>query len=312
MPSGGAHLAAAIDVGSNSVLLLTIAVSAGGRASAIDEAVATTRLGAGLLAGGPLDPAAVRRTRDAVVAFTARARALGATNVWAFATGAARRAADGAAFAAETAAAAGVPVEILSGAREAALAHAAIVHGLGLDTAPVLAIDTGGATTELTLARGATVEAAVSLPLGALALTETRGGDLAGMRADVAAVLATTDVPARARAAGATAIASGGTVTALVALALGLRRYEPRHVHGTWLAVERLGALAAAGAGADPGVLDPDRAVLLPAGACIVEGVSAAAGARELRVSDHGVRHAYLRERLAAVGVPSSMEALWD
>jgi len=33
---------------------------------------------------------------------------------------------------------------------------------------------------------------------------------------------------------------------------------------------------------------------------------------RELRVSDHGVRHAYLRERLAAVGVPSSMEALWD
>jgi exopolyphosphatase / guanosine-5'-triphosphate,3'-diphosphate pyrophosphatase len=312
MAPGGARVAAAIDVGSNSVLLLTIAVASDGRARAIDEAVATTRLGAGLRAGGTLDVAAVGRTRAAVVDFAARARSRGATDVWAFATGAARRAADGAAFAAETGAAAGVPVEILSGGREARLAHAAIVHGLGLDDAPMLAIDTGGATTELTLARGATIDAAVSLSLGALALTEAHGGDVAAVRVDVAAALATIDVPARARAAGATAIASGGTVTALAALALGLARYEPRRVHGARLAAARLGALAAEGARADPAVLDPDRAMLLPAGACIVEGVLRAAGATEVRVSDHGVRHAYLRERLAADGPAPSMEALWD
>jgi exopolyphosphatase / guanosine-5'-triphosphate,3'-diphosphate pyrophosphatase len=311
MAPGGARVAAAIDVGSNSVLLLTIAVGADGRARAVDEAVATTRLGAGLRAGGTLDAAAVGRTQAAVADFAARARSRGAADVWAFATGAARRAADGAAFAAATAAVAGVPVEILSGAREARLAHAAIAHGLGLDDAPLLAIDTGGATTELTLARGATIDAAVSLPLGALAMTEAHGGDVAAVRAGVRAALATVDVPARARAAGATAIASGGTVTALAALALGLARYEPRRVHGTRLVVGGLASLAAAGARADPVVLDPDRAVLLPAGACIVEGVLTAAGASEVRVSDHGVRHAYLRERLAEDGPAPSMEALW-
>jgi exopolyphosphatase/guanosine-5'-triphosphate,3'-diphosphate pyrophosphatase len=310
-PRGG-RVAAAIDVGSNSVLLLTIVLTSDGSARAIDEAVATTRLGAGLRAGGTLDVAAVGRTRDAVVAFAARARARGATDVWAFATGAARRAADGAAFANDTAAAAGVPVEILSGAREARLAHAAIVHGLGLDDAPVLAIDAGGATTELTVARGAVIEAAVSLPLGALALTEAHGGDLAAVRAAVGATLATTDVPARARDAGTAAIASGGTVTALAALALGLARYEPRRVHGARLAAGRLGPLAAGAAHVAPAVLDPDRAVLLPAGACIVEAVLTAAGASEMRVSDHGVRHAYLRERLTVDGTAPSMEALWD
>jgi exopolyphosphatase/guanosine-5'-triphosphate,3'-diphosphate pyrophosphatase len=307
----GARVAAAIDVGSNSVLLLTVAVTSDGRARAIDEAVATTRLGTGLQTGGALDRTAVRRTRDTVVAFAARARTRGATEVWAFATGAARRAADGAAFAADTSVAAAVPVEILTGAREAALAHDAIVHGLGLGDAPLLAIDTGGATTELTLARGPAIEAAVSLPLGALASTEAHGADLVAIRSEVAAALATTDVPARARAAGATAVASGGTVTALAALMLGLARYEPRRVHGVRVAAARLGALAAGAADIDPAVLDPDRAVLLPAGACIVEGVLTAAGAGEVRVSDHGVRHAYLRERLAAAGVHASMESLW-
>jgi exopolyphosphatase/guanosine-5'-triphosphate,3'-diphosphate pyrophosphatase len=312
MTTGGARIAAAIDVGSNSVLLLTVAIDTDGRTRAIDEAVATTRLGTGLRDGGTLDPSAANRTREALVGFAGRARDGGATDVWAFATGAARRAADGAAFAAAAGAASGVPVEILSGEREATLAHDAIVHGLALDDAPALVIDTGGATTELTLARGAAIEAAVSLPLGALALTETRGRDVVGMRTDVAAALATTDVPSRARAAGATAIASGGTVTALAALALGLPRYEPRRVHGTGLARSRLASLAADSLRTDPAVLDPDRAVLLPAGACIVEGVLAAAGADEVRVSDHGVRHAYLRERLAALGVRASMESLWD
>jgi hypothetical protein len=40
--------------------------------------------------------------------------------------------------------------------------------------------------------------------------------------------------------------------------------------------------------------------------------VLTSAGASEMRVSDHGVRHAYLRERLAAAGVRASMESLWD
>lgn len=308
MSARGGRVAAAIDVGSNSVLLLTVALETDGHVRAIDEQVATTRLGTGLAAGGPLDVEAAARTRATVVDFAGRARACGAAPIWAFATGAARRAADGAGFADELAAAAGVPVEILSGAREAALAYAAAVHGLALDDADVLAIDVGGATTELTLGRGAAIAASTSLPIGALALTEEAGGDPPRLRRRVAEALAATDVPARARAAGAVAVASGGTATSLAAIALGLRRYEPWRVHGATLAADRLDTL---GSPADASAIDPGRAAILPAGASIVAAVLAAAGVASVRVSDHGVRHAYLRERLAALGISVSMGALW-
>src|SRR6185503_13962778 len=266
----GARIAAAIDVGSNSVLLLTVAVASDGLARALDEAVATTRLGAGLRAGGTLDRDAARRTRDRVVAMAVRARDRGATDVWAFATGAVRRAVDGTAFGRDVADAAGVPLEVLSGGREAALAYDAAVHGLALGDATVLTIDVGGATTELTLGRGAMVEASVSLGVGALALAEACGNDLARARARVADALAPTDLPARARAVGAPVIASGGTPTALAALALGLTRYEPRRVHGSQLDRDRLAALAEVGFRGGGGALDPDRAALLPAGAGVL------------------------------------------
>jgi exopolyphosphatase/guanosine-5'-triphosphate,3'-diphosphate pyrophosphatase len=306
--AGGERIAAAIDVGSNSVLLLVVAVAGNGAARAVDEALVTTRLGTGLEPGRPLDRDGAARTASAVVDLAARARLHGAADVWAFATGAARRAGDGTAFVARLAREAGIATEILSGAREARLAHAAAVHGLGLDDAALLVVDVGGATTELTLGRGTAIQGSVSLPVGALTLTETCAGDGARIRARVVEALAGTDLPARARADGASAVASGGTATSLAALALGLARYEPRRVHGAILTAE---AVARTRAGAGDGPIDPGRAAILPAGACILGCVMDAAGAEHVRVSDHGVRHAYLRERLAACGVETSMRALW-
>src|SRR6266850_2517336 len=108
-------IAAVIDIGSNSVLLLTVALDADGRARGIDQALATTRLAAGLRRGGTLDAAARARTREAVSSFVDSARAAGARRTWAFATGAMRDAGDGRDFAAELHAATGVPVEGPSG-----------------------------------------------------------------------------------------------------------------------------------------------------------------------------------------------------
>ena len=154
-----AAVAAVIDIGSNSVLLLTVAVDRG-RARMLDQALAVTRLGTGLRPGGRLDADALAQTRDAVVAFAARARARGAPRVWAFATAALREAADGSAAADAIAAAAGVPVEVLSGEREAALAYAAVAA----EETPLLVADVGGRTTELTLGVGERVLGAASLP----------------------------------------------------------------------------------------------------------------------------------------------------
>src|SRR5206468_10745024 len=84
-----------------------------------------------------------------------------------------REAADGAAFLAEVAAASGASMAVLSGEEEARYAFAAVAHGLDMGTDELLVADVGGRTTELTLGRGSDIVAAVSLPLGALALTET-------------------------------------------------------------------------------------------------------------------------------------------
>src|SRR5206468_2887655 len=179
-----------------------------GRARVLDQALAVTRLGTGLRPGGRLDADALAQTRDAVVAFAARARARGAPRVWAFATAALREAADGSAAADAIAAAAGVPVEVLSGEREAALAYAAVAAG----ETPLLAADVGGRTTELTLGVGERVLGVASLPLGALALTEAHGADLDGAHAAVGAVLAASELPSRARADPARGRARAGAV----------------------------------------------------------------------------------------------------
>ena len=303
-----ALVASVIDVGSNSVLLLTVELDAGGRARQRDAALVTTRLGSGLEVGGPLDRPARTRTRDAVVALAGRARSHGASRLWGFATGAARRARDGRDFASELTQAAGCPVAVLSGDEEAALAYAAIRHACAEQARTLLAVDVGGATTELTLGRGEAIQGVASLPLGALALTE-RDGDVA---AEVARVLADEPLLASARAADAVVAASGGTATALAALDLGLETYQPARVHGHSVAAASLAAIARRARADLPGVLDEGRARILPAGALVLARVARAAGADALRVSEHGVRHGYLRQRLAMERVDADLRALWD
>ncbi|MFN8544640.1 MAG: Ppx/GppA family phosphatase [Candidatus Binatia bacterium] len=316
--------AGVLDIGSNSVLLLVAAVDPEGQLAIVDRALVTTQLGAGLVDGGPLAAGARERTARAVAALVARARAAGAARLWGFATGAARRAADGAAFVGELAVASGVSIVVLTGEAEARLAYAAVAAGLGPGTAPVLVADVGGGTTELTLGIGTVVREAVSLPLGALRLTETAlAGDPAPADAwdrlavHVADVLAGAPVLAHARTAGATLAISGGTATALATVDLGLTVYDAARVHGHVLARAALEGLVVRlarqpiAAREGLGGLDSGRARILPAGALIALALVSALDVPGLRVSDHGVRHAYLVERLTAEGVALRAEGPW-
>ena len=71
----------------------------------------------------------------------------------------------------------------------------------------------------------------------------------------------------------------------------------------------------AAGDARDAGVvaaaIDPGRGAILPAGALVLERVAGALGADRIVVSDHGVRHAYLRAALARDGLPADFQELW-
>ena len=273
--------AAVIDIGSNSVLLL---------ASDGDSALVTTRLGAGLRTGGWLDEQAKERTRSAVIALATRARDRAVRSIAAFGTGALRRAKDGVAFARALADAAAIPVHILSGDDEAVWAYRAARIGIGRSAV----IDIGGGTTEITLGSGDMIEAVVSLPLGALALTEAGGAS----RAIIDAVLHPLNVITRLRAEQVPLVASGGTATALAALDLNLPHYDPDRVHGHRLTREVIERLAAQVRATPPASLDPGRADILPAGALILSAVMDAAATTAVTVSDRGVRHAYLEHWL--------------
>jgi exopolyphosphatase / guanosine-5'-triphosphate,3'-diphosphate pyrophosphatase len=316
-----ARVAAVLDVGSHSLLLLVVVVDGAGRLRVRDEALVTTRLGERLRPGGPLDAAAAARTAAAVVELAGRARAAGATGVSAFATGAVRDAADGATWAAALSAAARVPVEVLSGAREAALAWAAVQAVAASGELPCLAADLGGRTLELSLGHGGRLEAVVSLPLGALVLTEAHlhadppGADeVQALAAHLDGVLAGVDVVARAR--DAVLVASGGTATTLAALHLGLARYDALAVHGHRIPAAALASLAGAlcarplAARRALRPVDAGRAAILPAGAVVLARLAAATAA-ELRVSDRGVRHAYLAERLREAGIVADPGVPW-
>jgi len=134
--------------------------------------------------------------------------------------------------------------------------------------------------------------------------------------AAVDAVLARTDVVAPARDGGARLVGSGGTATALAALAFDLTRYAPERVHGHVLPGAALADIAARLATMSPALrdalpgIDPGRGAILPAGAVVLDRVRAVTGNDAVVVTDHGVRHAYLRAALGRAGVALDLAAL--
>jgi exopolyphosphatase/guanosine-5'-triphosphate,3'-diphosphate pyrophosphatase len=128
------------------------------------------------------------------------------------ATEALRRATDGPALVEQLSAELGEPVRVLSGAREAALGLIGAVHRLDPVGSQIL-IDSGGASTELTLTDGHRALASASLPIGAALLGAELRGDppralswaLGAARVGSALSLAPAGNPARAWATGGTA-----------------------------------------------------------------------------------------------------------
>lgn len=289
-------IGATLDIGSNSVVLLVGELTADGEIRRIDAALATTQLGAGLVDGGALTPAAVERTRTAVRDLAQRARQQGAATVRGFATGAARRARDGADVMAGLARDAGIVIEILSGDDEAALAYYAAADVGGAQCAVV---DVGGGTTEITLGAGSAITARASLPLGALRLTEQCIAepsvlDRSRLRVTIDTVLSALPLLADIRTAGVPLVASGGTATALAALDLELAVYDPERVHGHRLARAVVWRYADDRDAPGLAALDPGRAAILPAGAAVLGSVMDAVAAAHVVVSDRGVGYAYL------------------
>jgi exopolyphosphatase/guanosine-5'-triphosphate,3'-diphosphate pyrophosphatase len=313
---------AAVDIGTNSVLLL-VAERRGRDLVALVERATITRLGQGVDATRSLAPEAALRTLACLARYGEEIRALGAERVDAVGTSAMRDAAGGGAFIARARELLGVAPRVISGDEEAALTFAGALTGLALPPASRIVFDLGGGSTEIIVgAPTGEVERAVSLDVGSVRLTERyirsdppSASELDAVRLAARAALAGAPPPPAVGALAHEAppassppsnprpvlVGVAGTVTTLAALVREVVPYDGARVHGARLtypevasATARLAALPLAERRRLP-ALDPARADVLVAGSVLVEEILAwAAGPdtppAELIASDRGVR----------------------
>jgi exopolyphosphatase/guanosine-5'-triphosphate,3'-diphosphate pyrophosphatase len=291
---------AALDVGTNTVLMLVVECADGTNPKRLKELTRITRLGRGVECTGHLDPECAARTLEAISEFAAQARALGAERIVTAATSALRDARDGEAFIAQVRAATGVQLEVISGETEAYLSYLASARGLRLDpAADLLIIDIGGGSTELIAARAGVPLKLVSLEMGSVRLTERIIKHDPPTPSENRELEQTADAILRAlnwRFRPEVAVGIAGTVTTLAAVALGLDHYDHEAVHGARLerrrvveVLEWLRALNLEQRKALPGMME-GRADVIIAGVTILERILAHFGVDRLIVSDQGVR----------------------
>ena len=162
---------AAVDIGSNSVRL-SIAELRKGRLIPLHQDREVTRLGEAVFRNGSLDPQAMAQSLKVLRRFhrTVQSYAVDRTRV--VATSAMRESNNGHIFAEWVRAATGWRIEVISGPEEGRLIHLGVVANLRRRPSKLLLIDLGGGSCELTFSTAGHIREIISLPLGAVRLTQ--------------------------------------------------------------------------------------------------------------------------------------------
>jgi exopolyphosphatase / guanosine-5'-triphosphate,3'-diphosphate pyrophosphatase len=297
---------AVIDVGTNSVKFHIGEKGPDGAWRTIVDRAEVTRLGERLGETGEIGRDAMERTIAAIADMAAEARRNNVSAIAAVGTMGLRTARNSESFIAEVERRAGIRIEVISGEEEGRLAYLAVKSGLGLADGPLVVFDTGGGSTQFTFGHGSIVDERFSLNVGAVRYTEEFG--LAGvvsdeqLRAALDAIAKDLERLDTARSPDVL-VGMGGGVTNIAAVKLGLARYDADVVQGARLEraeVERQIELYRSRSVDERRRvvgLQPARADVILASACIVKTVMSKLGKDSLLVSDHGLRHGLLVER---------------
>jgi exopolyphosphatase / guanosine-5'-triphosphate,3'-diphosphate pyrophosphatase len=298
---------AAVDIGSNSVRLKIARLVAGGL-KALHEDREVTRLGEGAFHSGFLTPDSMAETVKVLRRFHRATQQIVTDTVRVVATSALRDARNSQAFLEWVRSATGWRVEIISGVEEARLIHLGLVSSRRVDRAPTLMIDLGGGSCELTVTQGGHIRDAVSLPLGAVRLTDeflrhdpSRKGELKRLRGFVAREVGR--IGSRISAARVkNVIATSGTAAALAAVAIHLRRGGSRRpvvsrAEMTRIA-KRLARLPVAERREIEGI-GPRRAEIIVAGAMVYHELLDRLHLKTFRYSPLGLRDGILAQMSA-------------
>lgn len=222
---------AVIDMGTNSTRL-AVAELVDGKMQMVYTQVAETRLGEGMGAERIIRPVPLARNVEAVQRFVQTAQLLGAYDVRITATSAVRDAVNKEAVQQAISNAVRIPMEILPGQVEAQLSYLGASGDFIQLGKPLAVLDIGGGSTELVYPAEGGIHGA-SVNLGAVRLLEQP--ELRSQMDDILQGLKEDSLQADCAL-----IAVGGTNTCLMAMELGLTRYDGTKIHGQVISKERV------------------------------------------------------------------------
>jgi exopolyphosphatase / guanosine-5'-triphosphate,3'-diphosphate pyrophosphatase len=297
---------AVIDVGTNSVKFHVGEREADGAWRTVADRAEVTRLGEGLDDTGELGVEPIARTADAIADMVDEAKAEGVEEIAAVGTAGLRIASNSSELIDEVRGRTGVEIEVIPGEEEARLAYVAATSGLGLSDGKLVVFDTGGGSSQFTFGAPGRIEEQFSVNVGAARFTEQFGLDaavpaetVAAAKAAIGADLSRLDGSERPDLL----VGMGGGITNMAAVKHGLERYDPEVIQGTELnaaEVDRqieLYRTRSADERRQIAGLQPKRAEVMLAGACIVRTVLDKLDRDSLVVSDRGLRHGLIVER---------------
>ncbi len=298
---------AAVDVGSNSVRL-KIAKLVRGRLETIHEDREVTRLGESVFRSGLLDPKAIAQTVKVLRRFHRAATTYGVDAVRVVATSAMRDTRNASSFLEWVRSTTGWRVEIISGIEEGRLIHFGVVLNSRLNTWPLLLMDLGGGSCELTVSVDCQIRSMVSLPLGAVRLTEEfiqndppKKKETERLRQFIAEEVGRLERRMR-RWSPKLAIATSGTAAALADLAQNFDKRSPKPNYISTRVMDRivdeLSKRSLAQRRALPG-LGPKRAEIIIAGATVYAELAERFGLPGIQYSPLGLRDGLLAQMAA-------------
>jgi exopolyphosphatase/guanosine-5'-triphosphate,3'-diphosphate pyrophosphatase len=297
---------AAIDVGTNSVKFQIAEQGADGGWTPLVDRSEMTRLGERVDDAGRLGEEPIERTVEAIAGMAEEARTCGVQEIAAVGTAGLRRALNRDDLIAAARARAGVEVEVISGEEEARLSYLGVLSGVGTVSGSLAVFETGGGSSQFTFGSAGRVDERFSLDVGAVELTERFGLAARVEQAVVDEALAWIGdrlERLNRRRAPDTLVGLGGAVTNMTAVMHELATYDPDVVQGSILGateVDRqieLYRRRSADERRRIVGLQPKRAEVILAGACVVRSVLGKLGCDALTVSDRGLRHGLLAER---------------
>lgn len=296
--------AAVIDLGTNSVLLTVAELGKGKRIKSLLETKLTPRLGEGVDKTRRINSDSIKRVLKTLEDFERKALKLKAEKTILLGTAALREAKNTAQFKKLIFQKTGLKLNVISGKKEAELAYRGAIADFQQKSKKFLLLDIGGGSTEVILGTADKISKLTSLNLGSLRLTERFLRKTKDGYSNMLELIDQKFVSLKKnfRLQKSILIGSGGTITTLGALSLGLKKYDQSKVHGLVLTKSKIISLLnklqkmSMAERRNYMKVDPERADIIVAGTIILKQFIEIFGFDDILISDKSLRWGVLEE----------------